>query len=158
MSNKHHNTRLFAKAQLSKMGFTILDKDFRVSQYCNILCVCNKVFKGRPYRLLTGHTTSCGCIRAFRKRRGTPIEYISRLLIQQNYKCALSGLDIKIYYGGIDKQTNTASLDRIDNAKGYTEDNIQWVHKDINWLKQDFTQEYFIKLCHKVSRKCKSLT
>ena len=44
----------------------------------------------------------------------------------------------------------TASLDRIDNTKGYTQDNVQWVHKDINRIKSDLSQEYFLTLCKTV--------
>jgi hypothetical protein len=42
---------------------------------------------------------------------------------------------------------HTASLDRIDSSKGYCEDNVQWVHKDINRMKNTFDQDYFISLC-----------
>lgn len=45
----------------------------------------------------------------------------------------------------------TASLDRIDNTKGYTEDNVQWVHKIINKMKSDLTQEDFIMWCKRIN-------
>ena len=45
----------------------------------------------------------------------------------------------------------TASLDRIDSSRGYVIDNIQWVHKDINWLKNDWSQKEFIELCSRVA-------
>jgi hypothetical protein len=41
----------------------------------------------------------------------------------------------------------TASLDRIDSFKPYTDDNIQWVHKHINAMKLNHSEEYFIELC-----------
>jgi hypothetical protein len=44
-----------------------------------------------------------------------------------------------------------ASLDRIDNTLGYIKDNIAWVHKDVNKLKTDFTEERFLELCRQVS-------
>ena len=46
----------------------------------------------------------------------------------------------------------TASLDRTDSLKGYSIDNVQWVHKDINRMKNDFSDEYFRFLCQKVKR------
>jgi hypothetical protein len=47
----------------------------------------------------------------------------------------------------------TASLDRINNKKGYVKGNIQWVHKDINWMKGTFSQKEFIELCKLVTIK-----
>lgn len=75
-------------------------------------------------------------------------EFLWNLFIKQHKKCALTGLDIKL--GSRVKQQN-ASLDRIDSKKGYTEDNVQWVHKDINRIKQHFNQEYFIEMCKLVA-------
>lgn len=62
----------------------------------------------------------------------------------QNGLCNLSKLPILI---GNEKIEGTASLDRIDSSKGYTKDNIQWLHKDINRMKTDFNQDYFYELC-----------
>ena len=45
----------------------------------------------------------------------------------------------------------TASLDRIDSNKGYIKGNVQWVHKDVNTMKMDHTQEEFIKICTMVA-------
>jgi len=68
--------------------------------------------------------------------------------IEQDKKCALTGLSIHIERNYMKKRSNmTASLDRIDNSKAYTIDNIQWVHKDINLMKNKFSEEYFIKMC-----------
>ena len=44
-----------------------------------------------------------------------------------------------------------ASLDRIDNDGNYTIDNIQWVHKDVNFMKRTYNQEYFIDMCSKIA-------
>ncbi|MCZ2224271.1 MAG: hypothetical protein LC122_11665 [Chitinophagales bacterium] len=75
------------------------------------------------------------------------------LLVKQNFKCALSGLDIIVAKTYKDFMLNktTASLDRIDSNGNYAIDNIQWVHKDINFIKQNFNQKYFIELCKKIS-------
>jgi hypothetical protein len=48
------------------------------------------------------------------------------------------------------KKERTASLDRIDSSFGYIEGNVQWVHKDINIIKLDYDQDYFIKICSAV--------
>jgi len=68
------------------------------------------------------------------------------LFLKQDKKCALTGLLLKIDI----KSNGTALLDRIDSSKGYTIDNIQWVHKDINFMKKNYSQDYFIEMCKKV--------
>lgn len=75
------------------------------------------------------------------------------LLVKQDYKCALTGVSIVLPNNGKEswKHFYTASLDRIDSSKGYVEENIQWVHKDINRMKNIYSQEYFIKLCRMVT-------
>jgi hypothetical protein len=44
-------------------------------------------------------------------------------------------------------RNQTASLDRIDSTKGYLVGNVQWVHKDINNIKQDYTVDELMKYC-----------
>lgn len=72
------------------------------------------------------------------------IEHITDLLSCQSGKCALSGIPISIEDG-------TASLDRINNDIGYVRDNLQWVHRVINYMKVDLTQDEFIAFCDSVS-------
>jgi hypothetical protein len=76
-------------------------------------------------------------------------EYMWSLFESQGRKCAISGMPIE--FGKTGKQYGTASLDRIDNTKGYLEGNVQWVHKDINKMKNVHTMEYFISLCKEVA-------
>lgn len=45
------------------------------------------------------------------------------------------------------KKSGNASLDRIDSNMDYQEENVQWLHKDINMMKQQFDQDYFIQMC-----------
>ena len=78
------------------------------------------------------------------------IKDINRLLIQQNFKCAVSGLPIKIARRRAKKET-TASLDRIDSSKGYIISNIQFVHKHINIMKNNHTMKYFLILCKTIT-------
>ena len=89
------------------------------------------------------------------------IEYIDQLLFQQKFKCALSGSVIVAGYNtnltinniakrkenGEDIPRHTASLDRIDNNKGYIEGNVQWLHADINLMKHAYDQDYFLEMC-----------
>jgi hypothetical protein len=76
-------------------------------------------------------------------------EELYQLFVDQNELCKLSGLPISLLFDTDRKFT--ASLDRIDSSKGYTKDNVQWLHKDINFMKQAYSQERFISLCKLVA-------
>jgi len=73
-------------------------------------------------------------------------EYMWNLYEQQDGKCAISGLPIK-FWTHSKMRDGTASIDRIDSAKGYIEGNVQWVCKDINFMKQSLEQGLFINYC-----------
>lgn len=66
----------------------------------------------------------------------------------QNYNdiCCMTGLRISLEY-----KEQTASLDRIDNSKGYEVGNIQWVHKDINMMRGPLPIDKFVELCKLIS-------
>jgi hypothetical protein len=73
-------------------------------------------------------------------------EYLAELLINQDFKCALSGQPIDAM-----EVTNNASLDRIDSSIGYVEGNVQWVTSKVNMMKQHYSQEDFIEVCLSVA-------
>jgi hypothetical protein len=73
----------------------------------------------------------------------------------QDSKCALTGVHLDAGASGCHLNQITASLDRIDNSKGYTADNIQWVHKDVNMMRGALTIERFQELCKMVADKVK---
>lgn len=78
------------------------------------------------------------------------IDFMSKLAKKQNYKCYYSDADLN--FSG-DFKKITASIDRINSSIGYLKDNVCWVHKDINMMKQQFTEERFIEMCKLVSNK-----
>jgi len=128
------------------------------------------------YSVRNGRTTSCGCKRNYASRTGenhkrftghkeirgkkwgnlkrsakarnipfdTSIEEAWQIYENQNKCCALSGVPIEF---GKSTEPSTASLDRIDSSIGYEESNVQWIFRDINRMKSDFDQDYFIRLC-----------
>lgn len=106
-----------------------------------------------------GYKTICGRfysgIQKGARHRNLPcsvsIEYISDLLERQQFKCALTGLPISFPDKCNDYHLITASLDRIDSSKGYVAGNVQWVHKDINQMKWDFTPDEFLMYCRLVA-------
>lgn len=99
--------------------------------------------------------------RSIKWKEDVTVEYLWQLFENQNRKCALSGIEITLSKGNnIPLQTNnrnldysgwTASLDRIDSSKVYEKGNLQWVHRNINIMKNSYSQEYFIELCKKIT-------
>lgn len=81
------------------------------------------------------------------------IEEAWEKFLEQNGKCALSGVPLEFEKSqyGLWHGEPTASLDRIDSSKGYLKDNIQWVHKDVNKMKQNLDEAKFIEWCHLIS-------
>ncbi len=104
-----------------------------------------------PYQMLSCDRWSAIVTRA--KKKGFEInispEYVEKIFLEQNKKCALTNLDLVMCNQA---HLNTASVDRIDSEKGYIEGNIQIVHKDVNWMKNEFSDEYFYKVCSAVSK------
>ena len=137
---------------LTPMRFVGIDKRHQAIWECKCKCGNTKIV--RANRLTLGETKSCGCARKTgfeeisgrhfaniksHSKRGKilftiKIEDIWNLYLKQNRKCALSGVDIVF---SKKRGETTASLDRIDSSKGYTLDNVQWVHKEINQMKSD---------------------
>ena len=144
-------------------------------------CECGKSTHVLTHMLTLGDVTSCGCLRYERCgklnnkwtgheeisgshfksiKRGAisrnlefsiTIEYLWELFLKQDKKCSISGMPLIMKDVKKRTKTKTASLDRIDSSKGYTKDNVQWVHRDINMMKNSFNQEYFISVCKLIS-------
>ncbi len=146
--------------------------------FCN--CSCNKTTIVRIDHLTGGRIKSCGCKlkgktsvhwKGYEKISGAEwgsikegaidrhllleisIKDIWNQFEKQNGKCALTNLDIDFNRGKHSKNVylGSASLDRINNNKGYTIDNIWWVHKDINYMKSTFKLQDFLKYIYKIA-------
>lgn len=143
----------------------------------NCECDCGNNFSVRSCNLKNGHSTRCSkCksehlhnknvkgripsyIKAGAKNRAKrwgreyniDDEFLYNLFLKQNMKCALSGVDLVFGLTASECRKTTASIDRIDNSKGYTEDNVRWVHKKINLMRLDLTDKEFIEWCTLVS-------
>ncbi len=143
-------------------------------------CDCGNDTIVRADGLKTGRIVSCGCIKygtrkdnhsfkgheeisltfynrvkyGAKSRNNIPfnlsIEYLWQLFVNQNRKCSLSGLELTFSkFSG--QSDGTASLDRIDSSKGYIEGNVQWVHKEINFMKHQLSECRFKELCKLVT-------
>lgn len=161
---------------LKKLGYS---SDGRRLVKCKCL-ECMKTFKATFHNVYKGNYKSCGCLQhAFNNKNPRwsgygeisksvfyalkhgaksrnlefeiDIKYIWNLFLKQNRKCALSGQKLRFPKERTDS-TGTASLDRIDASKGYIQGNLQWVHKDINYMKQKKNNKEFknlVKLIYK---------
>ncbi|MDP2692960.1 MAG: hypothetical protein Q8O88_04950 [bacterium] len=143
------------------------------SVYWFCRCECGKIKSIRAYHLAKGNTISCGHINRgktspkwtgyedisgkffYKIKRGAKqrqidfnitIQEIWDLYLRQDKKCVLSGLLLN-FPSIVGAPDGTASLDRIDSSKGYVYDNVQWVHKDINGLKMDLSEEELFNYC-----------
>jgi hypothetical protein len=89
-------------------------------------------------------------------QRGIEVTFTAKdiweLVEKQNFKCALSGSELVFpeRFSEVASKCN-ASLDRIDSLKPYCIDNVQWVLKNVNFMKHKLTQEDFIELCRRIS-------
>lgn len=91
------------------------------------------------------------------KRRNKKVKvtkrYLYKLYEGQNKKCSLTGQDL--YFTKLRTNFNrytNASLDRIDNSIGYVKGNLQWVHKKVNMMKQQYSQDEFIEICKLIAK------
>lgn len=75
---------------------------------------------------------------------------LTLLLWEQDYKCALSGMELEIAKEPRRGSRTTASLDRIDSSGPYELGNVQWVRKELNLMKSNFQQAEFIEWCRRV--------
>lgn len=73
--------------------------------------------------------------------------------LEQGGFCALTKLPIHFCPRRQQKngKEQTASLDRKDSNKGYTIENVQWVHKKINKMKNDLSESEFVQMCNLVT-------
>lgn len=133
------------------------------------LCQCNCVDKNRVIvgsdKLRSGDTKSCGCYKSSRlithgmsktpeymmwmgaKRRAAKqgMDFnITMADIRIPVKCPV--LNIPIIKGAGGDRYNKPTLDRIDNTKGYTKDNIAVISWKANTLKSDLSVDQIKKL------------
>lgn len=148
--------------------------DRQPGTYCLCRCECGLERRIRCGHLRDGLSRMCrGCFKriggkgglrtywsaivAGAKKRGLEVtvdmDFMLGLLSRQKSKCALTGLRILLPTSSsdFDNRRCTASIDRIDSAKGYTPENVQWVHKVVNVMKMDLDEGEFFRLCRLVA-------
>lgn len=139
-SNKYHLARAVENGkQCRPCSITTINKSGGRKKEDNAAW---KGYKGVGYKWFSKYFE-----RASRKKTGTiTIEDAYNKLEMQGFKCALSGIDLSW------SESSGMSIDRIDSSVGYTLDNIQLVHKDVNLMKNHFDQDYFVDMCSKIAQ------
>jgi len=131
-------------------------------------CGCDKTYfkkqtgrnssKFRGYGEMSSHYVSSSERRAHKLKLNFDLdaEFLWKLYEKQDHKCALSGVPISFPPVNKLRARGTISLDRIDSNEGYTRNNVQWVHKNVNLMKMYLSQEVFIDFCKKVCHHSRS--
>lgn len=101
----------------------------------------------RLLRQATGITRISGKPKT--KKFELTIEQAWKLFLDQDQRCALSGVELQ--FGDLKQKEVTASLDRIDSKKGYAPGNVQWVHKIVNMMKGSLSDIEFVAWCRAVA-------
>ena len=118
------------------------------STKCYNCTIPDKIGAGNPFWKGGKIISSSRFTRMKRQAKERGIEFVLEIedfenkLLEQNFICALTGIKLT---------KETWSLDRIDSKEGYVKHNIQWVHKDINIMKNKFDEKYFIHMCRMVA-------
>lgn len=141
-----------------------------------VRCDCDIQKEVRGYTLTSGHNKSCGCghsdymktalgkskgqlsgthwfrIKSNAEARNIEVtlsqQEASELFEKQKGICALSG---ELLAMDSDATSRTASLDRINSNKGYEVGNVQWVHKNINLMKNQLDEKEFLSWVNKIA-------
>ena len=165
--------------KFGKLSFISTAPSVKGRSHCLWICDCGKEIDYNKYDVILGKRKSCGCSSFPKGKRShhwkgyeeisgqhwgiilsgakdrklqvkITIEDAWKQFLKQNRKCALTGEEL-CFDSACRSGDCTASLDRIDSTKGYTIDNIQWVHRKINMMKNCYNQDEFISWCNKIT-------
>lgn len=84
------------------------------------------------------------------------VEYVKQLWEKQSGICPFTGWRLILPHnsdGWLEYNPFNASLDRIDNTKGYIEGNVRFISVMANLARQTFTDEQLITFCKAVANK-----
>jgi cytidyltransferase-like protein len=138
-------------------------------------CDCGKTIITNSSSVKRGSTKSCGCLSPKlypntgeilgrywsstirgAKKRNIPFLIDTneawKIYLDQDRKCNLTNLPIYFSKNAKKLSLGNASLDRVDNNEGYIVGNIQWLDKNVNLIKQNFSQQYFIDTAIKITK------
>lgn len=167
--------QVYGFLEVVRRNFLEQDKRASTSSFWDVKCLkCGRITCKAGYHFVSGGVKTCGFhrnesvgdlsiiywknLKRSAKKRNLIFdlnpEYAWMLFRNQDGQCAISGSKIvldKKYKSKASLCNQTASLDRIDSSKGYIEGNVQWVHKDVNFLKGKMTELTLIQWCKKIA-------
>lgn len=158
--------------------FSVLTREYnrqikrgRENFFCSRKCAAiknnqNNPRKGNPANLVAGNRRDeytpfrWFVLRAqYRNRKkkygcDVNVEYLKNIWDSQKGKCPITGWDLILPQdtkdGWAEYKPINASLDRIDNSKGYIEGNVRFIAVMANLARQSFTDEQLIEFCKAV--------
>ena len=88
------------------------------------------------------------------KSNSVDLKYLKKIWDKQGGICPISGMELipRTHSNCKEKiQINHASIDRIDNSKGYEVNNIRFVSVMANYARNTFSDEDLVRFCSQVS-------
>ena len=86
-----------------------------------------------------------------KKRADLSVDDLIDILEAQNFRCALSGVELTCKLSRGTKAPTNASVDRIIAGGPYTSDNVQLVCRSLNSFRADLTVDQFVWWCEPVA-------
>jgi hypothetical protein len=129
-----------------------------VHKHCSEACkgkwkyMNGKVTTGKQYESISGNWSKYFDRLLGKGRRGVISRNdLLKMIEDQNYRCALSGLELTCTLEQGKKFKTNASIDRLDAGGSYAPENVQLVCAALNGFRIDTTVDEFIWYCQQVA-------
>lgn len=146
--NKKLNRKVYCSRKCAGIGNKEIGKNNLKGFLGNIdlLKADNRKDSYTPYRYFLR------CAKRRYKEVNISLEDLKELWESQSGICPLTGRKLSLEHDNLPYQ---ASLDRIDNSKGYIKGNIRYIALIANYCRNNFTDDEVIDFCQSVTRYCK---
>lgn len=107
-----------------------------------------------PFKYFVNHAKSRNNERSNKRDFNLTIDFVKQLWENQSGICPFTGWELILppnSNGHISPDPANASLDRIDNAKGYIQGNVRFVSVMANFARNKFADEQLINFCKAVA-------
>ncbi len=150
---KKGNTRFFCS-----LSCTCLKRNAENPPKGNVqnLTADNRRDEFTPFRWFLNHAQSRNKNRTVPRDFNLTIDYLKTLWEKQEGVCPFTNWKLILPYdcdGALQTDISNASLDRIDNSKGYIVDNVRFVCVMANFARNKFTDDQLLEFCKAVANK-----